>query len=63
MALVSGGALAAAVSAAGGLGMVGGGYAGTLSGEPDLEAELERARIGAFGVGFIIWALANDHKY
>src|SRR6266849_4608174 len=45
--------LAAAVSRAGGLGIVGGAYAGTVGGEPDLEAELARAKSGKFGVGFI----------
>lgn len=44
MAYVTGGTLAAAVSRAGGLGIVGGGYAGTVGGEPDLEAELAEAR-------------------
>src|ERR1700685_4559708 len=57
MALVTGGELAAAVSGAGGLGIVGGGYAGILGGEPDLEAEIVRAKPGRFGVGFITWAL------
>jgi nitronate monooxygenase len=57
MAYVTGGALAAAVSRAGGLGIVGGGYAGTVGGEPDLEAELALAKSGKFGVGFITWAL------
>jgi len=57
MALVTGGDLAAAVTRAGGLGIVGGGYAGTLGGEPDLEAEIERAKPARFGVGFITWAL------
>src|SRR5271157_2412004 len=57
MAYVTGGALAAAVSRAGGLGIVGGGYAGTVGGEPDLEAELAQAKSGKFGVGFITWAL------
>ena len=57
MGLVTGGALAAAVSRAGGLGIVGGGYAGTLGGEPDLETELAQAKSGKFGVGFITWAL------
>lgn len=57
MALVSGGALAAAVSAAGALGLVGGGYAGTLGGEPDVGEELARARPHRVGVGFITWAL------
>jgi nitronate monooxygenase len=59
MALVTGGALAAAVSRAGGLGVVGGGYAGTVGGEPDLETELALAKSGKFGVGFITWALAR----
>ena len=57
MALVTGGELAAAVSGAGGLGILGGGYAGILGGEPDLEAEIARAKPGRFGVGFITWAL------
>lgn len=57
MAYVCGGALAAAVSRAGGLGIVGGGYAGTVGGEPDLDAELTRAKPLKFGVGFITWAL------
>jgi nitronate monooxygenase len=62
MAYVTGGALAAAVSRAGGLGIVGGGYAGTAGGEPDLEAELAQARSGKFGVGFITWALERAPK-
>src|SRR5580704_9901873 len=57
MGLVTGAALAAAVSRAGGLGIVCGGYAGTLGGEPDLETELTRAKSGKFGIGFITWAL------
>lgn len=57
MGLVTGGRLAAAVSSAGGLGIVGGGYAGTLGGEPDLQQELVHVRGHAFGVGFITWAL------
>jgi len=57
MALVTGGELAAAVSRSGGLGIIGGGYAGILGGEPDLEAEIERARPERFGIGFITWAL------
>jgi nitronate monooxygenase len=59
MALVSGGRLASAVSRAGGLGLVGGGFAGVLGGEPDLAAELDLARGEKFGVGFITWALAR----
>src|SRR5437764_814847 len=57
MALVTGGRLAVAVSSAGGLGIVGGGYAGTLGGEPDLQQELAHVRGHVFGVGFITWAL------
>ena len=57
MALITGGRLAAAVSDAGGLGVVGGGYAGTLGGEPDLQQELVHVQGRKFGVGFITWAL------
>lgn len=57
MALVTGGRLAAAVSSAGGLGIVGGGYAGIHGGEPDLMEELGYVRGLTFGVGFITWAL------
>src|SRR5438445_7132877 len=62
MAYVTGGALAAAVSRAGGLGIIGGGYAGTMGGEPDLETELAQAKSGKFGVGFITWALERAPK-
>ncbi|MGB2591813.1 MAG: nitronate monooxygenase [Candidatus Acidiferrum sp.] len=62
MALVAGGELAAAVTWAGGLGIVGGGYAGALGGEPDLDAELVGAKAGKFGVGFITWALERTPK-
>lgn len=58
MGYVAGGALAAAVSRAGGLGLVGGGSAGTFGGL-DLEAELARVKSSKFGVGFITWALAR----
>src|SRR4051812_17073520 len=53
MAGVSGGRLAAAVSAAGGLGMVGIGYepAATLT----AEAAVARAGGGPFGIGLIAW--------
>ncbi|HTV46153.1 MAG TPA: nitronate monooxygenase, partial [Stellaceae bacterium] len=55
MGYVSGGALAAAVSAAGGLGLIGGGYA-----EADwLERELAAAGNQRVGCGFITWALAE----
>jgi nitronate monooxygenase len=57
MGLVTGGRLAAAVSSAGGLGIVGGGYAGILGGEPDLQQELAHVHGQTFGVGFITWAL------
>ena len=57
MAYVTGGLLAAAVSRAGGLGIVGGAYAGTMAGEPDLDTELALAKTGKFGVGFITWSL------
>ncbi len=59
MAFVTGGRLAAAVSEAGGLGIIGGGYAGLLGGEPDLAAELAMVAGRQFGVGFITWALAR----
>lgn len=57
MALVTGGELAAAVSRAGGLGIIGGGYAGILGGEPDLDDEITHAKPARFGIGFITWAL------
>jgi nitronate monooxygenase len=57
MALICGGCLVAAVSDAGGLGILGGGYAGALGGEPDLEKELALVKGRKFGVGFITWAL------
>lgn len=60
MGLISGGRLAAAVSAAGGLGLVGGGYAGLLGAEPDLHHELSLVRGQVFGIGFITWALARN---
>jgi nitronate monooxygenase len=59
MALVAGGRLAAAVTDAGGLGILGGGYAGALGGEPDLGEELALVRGRKFGIGFITWALAR----
>lgn len=57
MALVAGGALAAAVSNGGGLGLIGGGYAGTLGAEPVLEDEFAKAGGARVGIGFITWAL------
>jgi nitronate monooxygenase len=62
MAYVTGGELTAAVSRAGGLGIVGGGYAGTVGGEPDLETEIARAKSEKFGVGFITWAMKRSPK-
>jgi nitronate monooxygenase len=55
MGFVAGGALAAAVSAAGGFGMIGGGYA-----DPDwLARECAAAGQCRVGCGFITWALAE----
>lgn len=56
MALAAGGRLAAAVSRAGGLGMIGGGYA-----DPDWTAR-EHAEAGneSVGCGFITWSLAQN---
>ena len=56
MAFVSGGALAAAVARAGGLGLIGAGYA-----EGDwLETQLGAAGNEPIGVGFITWSLARN---
>ena len=56
MAYVAGGRLAAAVSAAGGLGLIGGGY-----GDPEwVGAELDAAGSAAIGIGFITWRLAHN---
>ncbi len=53
MAFAGGGALAAAVSRAGGLGLIGGGY-----GDPAwLEEQFEAAGDARVGVGFITWSL------
>lgn len=52
----SGGALAAAVSAAGGLGLVGGGYGN----REILEAEFAKAGNQRVGCGFITWSMARD---
>jgi len=55
MGFVSGGALAGAVSMAGGFGIIGGGYA-----YPDwLEREFTAAGNRSIGCGFITWALAD----
>ncbi len=52
---VTGGRLAAAVSAAGGLGLIGGGY-----GDPDwIEREFAAAGNQRVGIGFITWSLSK----
>src|SRR6202011_5888951 len=53
---VAGGRLAAAVTAAGGLGMVGMGTAGSTSA---LHAELPHVR-GTFGIGLLDWVISQD---
>jgi nitronate monooxygenase len=56
MALISGGRLAAAVTQAGGLGLIGGGY-------PDgewLRSQIEKAEGARVGYGFITWSLAQN---
>jgi nitronate monooxygenase len=56
MGFVSGGALAAAVTAAGGLGLIGAGY-----GDPEwIRRELDRANGARVGIGFITWSLAKQ---
>jgi len=56
MAMISGGRLAAAVTAAGGLGLIGGGY-----GDLDwLQQEFGRAEGTRVGCGFITWSLARQ---
>jgi len=55
MGFVSGGALAAAVSRAGGLGLIGAGY-----GDADwIRQEFKRAEGARVGIGFITWSLAK----
>jgi nitronate monooxygenase len=53
---IAGGRLAAAVSRAGGLGLIGGGYADP----PWLDREFAQAGDAAVGVGFVSWALADQ---
>jgi nitronate monooxygenase len=56
MAFAAGGALAAAVSRAGGLGLIGGGY-----GDPSwLKEQFDAAGSERVGVGFITWSLAKS---
>lgn len=57
MASVSGGALAAAISDAGGLGLIGGGYAQDPSW---LDREWDQANGSRVGCGFITWSLARN---
>lgn len=58
MGAVAGGRLAAAVTRAGGLGLVGVGYAGS----DFVERELDAAQGLPVGVGFITWDLARDPR-
>jgi nitronate monooxygenase len=53
---VAGGRLAAAVTAAGGLGMVGMGTSGSV---PSLDAELRYVR-GEFGIGLVDWVIRDE---
>lgn len=55
MAMISGGHLAAAVSDAGGLGIIGGGYGDRAW----LEQELVHVEGKPFGIGFVTWSLAS----
>jgi nitronate monooxygenase len=56
MAMVSGGRLAAAVTAAGGLGLVGGGYGDAKW----LESQIDLSAGARVGYGFITWSLARS---
>ena len=56
MAEVSGGRLAAAVTAAGGLGLIGGGYGDARW----LQRQFDEAQGAGVGVGFITWSLARN---
>lgn len=56
MAFAAGGRLASAVSAAGGLGLIGGGYGDAAW----LEAQLPLVEPGLFGCGFITWSLKRQ---
>ena len=58
MAMISGGRLAAAVTSAGGLGLIGGGY-----GDAEwLRREFDQADPARVGVGFITWSLARERE-
>jgi nitronate monooxygenase len=56
MAMISGGRLAAAVTAAGGLGLIGGGYGDAAW----LESQIDQADGARIGYGFITWSLARN---
>ncbi len=56
MAMISGGRLAAAVTSAGGLGLIGGGYGDAAW----LRREFDEAQGARVGVGFITWSLARQ---
>jgi nitronate monooxygenase len=56
MAMISGGRLAAAVTAAGGLGLIGGGYGDAAW----LQSQIGHADGARVGYGFITWSLARD---
>src|SRR5689334_23117900 len=56
MGSAAGGRLAAAVTHAGGLGLVGSGYASTTA----IRSELAEAGNARVGVGFILWALERN---
>lgn len=58
MAMISGGRLAAAVTGAGGLGLIGGGYGD----EEWLQRQFDLAEGARVGVGFITWSLARNPK-
>ncbi len=58
MAFAAGGVLAAAVSRAGGLGLIGGGY-----GDPNwINEQFEAAEEAKVGIGFITWSLENSRS-
>src|SRR4051812_21702497 len=59
MGAVSGGALAAAVSNAGGFGVIGGGYGVTAWLRAEL-AIVARETTRPWGVGFITWSMTNE---
>jgi nitronate monooxygenase len=58
MAMIAGSELAAAVSAAGGFGIIGGGYGD----EAWLARELDKAGDARIGVGFITWSMAKNPR-